>query len=61
MPVDLMLQRDETQASARPFGLGSLLLGLAGLFLSAAGVLLWWRHGAAVFTEYALSAMAWCF
>jgi hypothetical protein len=31
-----------------------------GLFL-AAGLLLWWRRGDAVFSEYVLSAFAWCF
>lgn len=35
--------------------------GVAGGLFLAAGLLLWWRHGDAVFSEYVLSAFAWCF
>ena len=35
--------------------------GLAAVLFLAAGGLLWWRRGDAVFSEYVLSAFAWCF
>jgi hypothetical protein len=43
---------------------GRWLLALAGLTcagLIAAGGLLWWRLGGAVFSDYVLSGLAWCF
>lgn len=40
-------------------GLG-LIAGSVGL-LVAAGLLLWHRHGAAVFSDTVLAALAWCF
>jgi len=40
---------------------GRRLLVAAAALLVAAGLLMWARHGAAVFGEYALAALAWCF
>ena len=46
--------------SGRPtLGLG--LLAAGALCLVAAGGLLWWRRGAAVFEDVVSSAIAWCF
>jgi hypothetical protein len=38
-----------------------LVAGAAALSLVAAGLLLWWQHGAAVFSDTVLAALAWCF
>ncbi len=40
---------------------GRVLVASAVAFLVAAGLLLWWRHGAAVFSDTVLAALAWCF
>lgn len=43
---------------------GRRLLAIAGLTcagLIAAGGVLWWRLGGAVFSDYVLSGLAWCF
>jgi hypothetical protein len=52
--------RDSVTArrSSRP----ALLVSVAAaLCLIGAGLLLWWRHGAAVFSDTVLAALAWCF
>jgi len=61
MPLDLADPADKTDAAPRPARLASLLLVGAGLAFVAAGSLLWWRHGAAVFTDFAVAVLAWCF
>jgi hypothetical protein len=38
-----------------------IILAGAGLCLIAAGLLLWWRYGPAVFNDFVLAALAWCF
>jgi hypothetical protein len=54
-------------AEDRParFSSGRLVSGVLGgggmLLFLAAGGLLWWRHGDAVFSDFALSGLAWCF
>ena len=58
MIADGQTSRD-TQPVPGRFGRG-LLLG-AMLALSVAGLLLWWRQGDAVFGQYLLGALAWCF
>lgn len=40
---------------------GRVLLGSSLLLALAAGGLLWWRHGAAVFGSYVVATLAWCF
>jgi len=40
---------------------GRLLVAVAVAFFIAAGLLLWGRHGAAVFSDTVLAALAWCF
>ncbi len=40
---------------------GVMLLAGAISCLVAAGGLLWWRYGGAVFNDMVLSALAWCF
>jgi hypothetical protein len=38
-----------------------ILSAAAVLCLVGAGLLLWWRHGDAVFSDTVLAALAWCF
>lgn len=38
-----------------------VLVALGMALLAAAGLLLWWRYGPAVFGDMVLSALAWCF
>jgi hypothetical protein len=38
-----------------------LILATAALCLVGAGLLLWQRHGASVFNDTVLAALAWCF
>jgi hypothetical protein len=61
MPAELTADRERTPALAGPRRTRLMLFGLAGLFFLGAGGLLWWRHGAAVFSDYVLGALAWCF
>jgi hypothetical protein len=61
MPVELTADPEREELPARSRGLARVLLSLAGLFFLGAGALLWWRHGAAVFSDYVLGALAWCF
>ena len=42
-------------------GPGRVLIGLAVACLAAAGGLLWWVKGSAVFSEVVLAGVAWCF
>ncbi len=37
------------------------IAAVAALCLVGAGVLLWRRHGAAVFSDTVMAALAWCF
>ncbi|MBF9235086.1 hypothetical protein [Microvirga alba] len=50
--------RQGPQTEAR---IGALLIAAAILCLVAAGGLLWWRYGGAVFNDMVISAFAWCF
>lgn len=59
MPTEIV--RESLHAPIRPTRIGVVLLGLTGVFFIAAGGLLWWRHGAAVFNDYVIAALAWCF
>jgi hypothetical protein len=61
MPVEIAAGDDKTRSAAPPSRAGALLLGLGGLALVATGALLWWKNGAAVFTDTVLAALAWCF
>lgn len=54
------------RTEAEPHGPGSHRLALsvaaaAALCLVAAGALLWWREGDAVFASLVTAALAWCF
>jgi hypothetical protein len=54
---------DHASAADAP-GLGRAGLALAGAAVGCAlvaGLLLWWARGAAVFTDMAAAAIAWCF
>lgn len=50
----------DSSSTARP-GLGFTLIAAGTLCLVAAGGLMWWRRGAAVFEDIASAALAWCF
>jgi len=57
------VETDRAPAADTP-GLGRAGLALAGAGIGcalAAGLLLWWARGAAVFTDMAAAAIAWCF
>lgn len=41
--------------------LGRALIAAGVLLFVAAGGLMWWRHGDAVFASYVQAALAWCF
>jgi hypothetical protein len=51
----------ESSATGRSARIGRWLLAGAAVAMLASGALLWWRHGASIFGEYALAALAWCF
>ncbi len=50
-----------TGTDRKPTGLGLSLLVASVSCLVAAGGLLWWRRGDAVFSDVVLAALAWCF
>ncbi|HEY7383430.1 MAG TPA: hypothetical protein VH743_07150 [Beijerinckiaceae bacterium] len=52
---------DQQAQLQRPSRSAPLILAGAGLCLVIAGLLLWWRHGPAVFNDFVLAALAWCF
>ncbi|HEX2724387.1 MAG TPA: hypothetical protein VHN20_01065 [Beijerinckiaceae bacterium] len=52
---------DQQAQSHRSSRSAPLILAGAGLCLVVAGLLLWWRHGPAVFNDFVLTALAWCF
>ena len=57
------VETDRAAAADAP-GLGQAGLALAGAAIGCAlvaGLLLWWARGAAVFTDMAAAAIAWCF
>lgn len=57
------VETDRVPAADAP-GLGRAGLALAGAAIGCAlvaGLLLWWARGAAVFTDMAAAAIAWCF
>lgn len=62
MLPDAAADREQPQSVPGPRGPSAVLLVVAGLSLVGAGLLLWSRHGAAVFVQDAvLAAIAWCF
>ncbi len=50
--------RSDGEASGRT---GMVLVAAAVALLVGAGLLLWWRHGDAVFGDMVLAGLAWCF
>ena len=52
---------DRTVDIERTSRSGWTLIAAAVALLVAAGLLLWSRHGAAVFSDTVLAALAWCF
>lgn len=48
-------------AAPRPSRPALILTAAAALCLVAAGLLLWGRHGGAVFGDVVLAGLAWCF
>ncbi|HSP26848.1 MAG TPA: hypothetical protein VLQ65_16910 [Saliniramus sp.] len=61
MNSDTAQQFDTAGAAHSGRGFAFALGGASLVMLFAAGGLLWWRHGDAVFTEIALAGLAWCF
>ena len=51
---------DGVGGASRTRSLGRVLIGLSLTLLAAAGGLLWWDRGAAVFGELMLAGLAWC-
>lgn len=60
MPVEAAVDR-RTAGHSRPLGAARLLVLTGALLAVVAGGLLWFRHGAAVFSDYTSAALAWCF
>ncbi|MFZ4533493.1 MAG: hypothetical protein ACOYOJ_16960 [Alsobacter sp.] len=63
-PADAGPVETDRAAAADAPGLGRAGLALAGAAVGCAlvaGLLLWWARGAAVFTDMAAAAIAWCF
>ncbi|HEY8566974.1 MAG TPA: hypothetical protein VIL65_15865 [Beijerinckiaceae bacterium] len=56
-----MSAETSTAAPAGSRRLGVVLLIGSVVALVAAGALLWSRHGAAVFSDMVVAAIAWCF
>jgi len=52
---------ERSEAGRSSPGLAVSLAGLGVLGLVAAGGLLWWQRGEAVFGDVVLAALAWCF
>lgn len=49
---------EDNPAGGRP---ARWLWTLAALFVTGAGLLLWWRYGGSVFADMVSAAIAWCF
>ena len=52
---------DQAPEGGRTNRIAWILVGSGMAFLVAAGLLLWWRYGAAVFSDVVVAALAWCF
>jgi hypothetical protein len=59
--MSLMAEHGSVEPERRPSRPAMLVAAAAALCLVGAGLLLWWRHGAAVFSDTVLAALAWCF
>jgi uncharacterized iron-regulated membrane protein len=59
--MSVVAEHRSLEAERRPGRPALLLAGAAALCLVGAGLLLWWRHGDAVFSDTVLTALAWCF
>ena len=54
-------EAERSGSEPSPSRLGRALIGAAVACVVAAGILLWSRHGDAVFSDMVLTAVAWCF
>ena len=62
MSRDAVVERGKSRPPGHPAYPAALLLGVGGVSLVGAGVLLWSKHGASVFLDNPLlTALAWCF
>jgi hypothetical protein len=52
---------DRVSSLERAARSGRVLVACALALVVAAGLLLWWRFGAAIFNDMVLAALAWCF
>jgi len=59
--VPIVTEGEASRSADRArFSARVLVISAAALFVGAGG-LLWWRHGAAVFSDMVLAGIAWCF
>ena len=59
--MNVLAEYRDPQVTRRSSRRALLVSVAAALCLIGAGLLLWWRHGAAVFSDTVLAALAWCF
>jgi hypothetical protein len=59
--MSVAAERRDLEAERRPSRAPLLVTAAAVLCLVGAGLLLWGRHGAAVFGDTVIAALAWCF
>ncbi len=52
---------DQTGPETKPSMAGPAMVAVGVGCLVAAGAVLWWRQGDAVFSDMVLAALAWCF
>jgi hypothetical protein len=59
--MSAVAEHQSVMPKRRPQRLAIGVAAAAALCLVAAGLLLWSRHGAAVFSDTVMAALAWCF
>ncbi len=61
MAMSAVADRQRLEPARRTYRPALAIAAAAALCLMGAGLLLWWRHGASVFSDTVLAALAWCF
>ncbi len=59
--MSVVAEQSGLNPARRSHRLALAVIAAAVLCLVAAGLLLWARHGAAIFSDTVLAALAWCF